>query len=118
MSYFSINGVDYSMYVNSLKIHTSATYTSQTNAAGNTVVDYINTKRQISVGIIPLDDEAAASLLTAVDGFNVSISFLNPKTKEIETNVNCIIPKNDVDYFTIRADKTMGNGFNLKFTEV
>ena len=44
MTYFKINNVDYSMYVNSLEITINTNYNAQTNAAGNTVVDYINQK--------------------------------------------------------------------------
>ena len=47
MAYFKINGVDYSMYVNALKVSRECNYNAQTNANGDTVVDYINTKRNI-----------------------------------------------------------------------
>jgi hypothetical protein len=57
MAYFKIGEIDFSPYVNSLKINKSANYNAQTNAAGNTVVDYINSKRTIEVGIIPVDNE-------------------------------------------------------------
>lgn len=118
MAYFKINGVDFSNCVNALKINSSATYSAQTNAAGNTVVDYINTKRKIEVGIIPLNSEAMKTLQNAISAFSVSLTFLNPKTNELEENVVCIIPSSDVDYYTIQADKTLFNGFNLKFTEL
>ena len=118
MAYFKINNVDYSMYVNSLEITTNTNYNAQTNAAGNTVVDYINQKRQIKVGIIPLDDTVMATLKNAIDNFNVSISFLNPKTKTIEDNVDVIIPSNDVKYYTIQVNKVSFDGFTLTFTEL
>ena len=75
MDYFKINGKDYSMYVNKLIVDKVVNYNAQTNAAGNTVADYINRKRTIEVGIIPLDAAAMVSLQTAIDAFNVSISF-------------------------------------------
>lgn len=117
MAYFKINDTDYSMYVNELRVNKAAHYNSQTNAAGNTVVDYINSKRNIEVGIIPLDAAAMAKLQADIDAFNVSISFLNPKTKALET-INCIIPEDNVDYYTIRADKTTFNAFSLTFIEL
>lgn len=117
MAYFKINDTDYSAYVNELKVNKEAHYNSQTNAAGNTVVDYVNSKREIEVGIIPLDDAAMASLQAAIDAFNVSISFLNPKTKVLET-INCIIPEDNVEYYTIRADKVSFKAFTLKFIEL
>lgn len=118
MAYFKINNVDYSMYVNSLEIITDTNYNAQTNAAGNTVVDYINQKRQIKVGIIPLDNVVMASLKNAIDEFNVSISFLNPNTKALEENIDVIIPSNAVKYYTIQVNKVSFDGFTLTFTEL
>ena len=118
MSYFKINDTDYSKYVNGLKVNKTAVYNAQTNAAGNTVVDYINAKREIEVGIIPLDDTAMAQLQTAIDAFNVSISFRNPKTNALEENVNCIIPENNIEYYTIQVNKVMYKAFTLKIIEL
>ena len=118
MAYFKINNNDYSMYVNALKVDKKATYNAQTNAAGNTVVDYINSKRTIEVGIIPLDAASLTALLADVDKFSVSISFMNPHTNTLEENIKCIIPDSNIEYFTIRADNTSVKGFKLKFIEL
>ena len=118
MAYLKINNVDYSMYVNALKVNSKAVYTSQTNAAGNTVVDYINSKRVIEVGIIPLDSAAMVSLQRAIRGFNVTLSFRNPNTGALENGVNCIIPSNEIEYYTIQQNKVMYNAFTLKFEEL
>lgn len=118
MAYFKINDIDFSMFVNSLKVNSVVNYTSQTNASGNSVVDYINTKREIEVGIIPLNPEANKQLLEAINSFNVSISFLNPTTGVLEDNVNCIIPKNGVEYYTIQADKVMLKAFTINCIEL
>lgn len=118
MAYFMINGIDYSKYVNKLNIANEANYTAQTNAAGNTVVDYINSKRKIQVGIIPVESAAMVSLQNAIRGFSVSITFLNPVTNALEENLACIIPSNNVDYYTIQTGKTSFNAFNLEFLEL
>lgn len=118
MTYFKIGNTDYSMYVNELRISKENMYSSQTNAAGNSVVDYINSKRTIEVGIIPLDDVVMAQLQADIDAFNVSLSFRNPKTNELEEDVNCIIPASEVDYYTIQANKVMYKAFTLEFTEL
>lgn len=118
MTYFKIGDKDFSMYVNQLHITKNANYNAQTNAAGNTVVDLINHKRTITVGIIPLDNAAMTALQTALDAFNMPISFLNPLTGALEENVNCIIPVNGVEYYTIQAGKTMFNGFSIAFQEL
>ena len=118
MTYFKIGDKDYSMYVNELNISTDTNYNAQTNAAGDTVVDYINKKRSIEVGIIPLNDAVMADLQADIEAFNVSISYLNPNTKLLEENVNCIIPSNKVEYYTIQINKVMFKGLTLTFTEL
>lgn len=118
MAYLKINNTDYSKYVNELAIKTKAIYNAETNAAGDTVVDYINSKRTISVGIIPLDAESAKGILNAISGFSVSLTFLNPLTNELEENVACIITNNDIEYYTIQANNVRLNAFSLDFEEL
>lgn len=118
MDYFVIDDIDFSKYVNSLIINTEAVYNKQSNAAGDSVVDYVNKKRTIEAGIIPLDKDSMVNLQNAINAFNVSITFLNPTTGELEQNVNCIIPSNGVEYFTIRNDKIQYNAFTLQFIEL
>lgn len=118
MEYFSLNGIDFSKYVNELKVNKVANYNAQTNAAGNTVVDFINHKRTITVGLIPLDPVTMAQILNNLEGFNVSISFRNPLTNELETGVNCIIPDTNIDYYTIQADKVLYKACTLAFIEL
>lgn len=118
MAYFMIGNNDYSSYCNSLVVTKQANYNSQTNAAGDTVVDFINHKRTIEVGIIPMDSAAMVNLQNDIDSFNVSISFRNPKTGALETGVNCIIPQDNVEYYTIQADKVLFKTFKLEFIEL
>lgn len=118
MTYFKINNVDFSHYVSALKVETTNNYNAQTNAAGNTVIDYINSKRTIEVGIIPLNDADMKALQQAIGAFNVSISFMNPKTGAIENNVNCIVPSDGVDYYTIQSGKVMFKAFTIQFVEL
>lgn len=118
MAYFKINDKDFSLCVNSLKVDKNPVYTSQTNAAGNTVVDFINAKRTVTVGVIPLSGEDMKTLQTEVDKFSVTISFINPITNAIEEGVACIIPSNSVEYYTIQADNILLNAFTLTFTEL
>lgn len=117
MTYFMINGVNYSPYVNQLKVNKKNIYNSQTNASGDSVVDFINSKREIDVGIIPLDATTMAQLQAAIDAFNVSISYRDPKTNELET-INCIIPSDNVEYYTIQTNKVMYKAFTLKLIEL
>lgn len=118
MEYFMIDGYDFSKYVNELTVNKDFIYNSQTNAAGDTVVDLINAKRTIDVGIIPLEADDMVLLQEYIDNFNVSISFMNPVTGVREENVPCIIPSNGVDYYTIQVDKVMTRAMKLKFIEL
>ena len=117
MEYFKINGTDLSMYVSGLKISKTATYTAQTNASGNTVIDYINTKRKLDVSIIALDDAAMRALQPILDAFSLTIEYRDTTTGELAT-VNAILPTNQIEYYTIRADKVMYKALNLSFTEL
>lgn len=118
MTYFKIGNNDYSMYVNALKVIENAKYNAQENAAGNTVVDYINKKRSIEVGIIPLNATVMARLKADIAAFNVSVSFLNPDTKALENGVNCIIPASEVNYYTIQANQVLFDAVTLTFVEL
>lgn len=118
MAYIEIGGVDFSSYCNSLQVTKTANYNAQTNAAGDTVVDYINHKREIEVGIIPLDGATMATLQNIIGAFNVKIAFQNPVTGGVERNVNVIIPDSNVEYYTIQADRVLFNAFKLKFVEL
>lgn len=117
MAYFMINDADYSAYVSGLKVSKAATYKAQTNAAGDTVVDYINSKRTIEVEIIPLSDKTMLALQLALAEFSMNISFRNPATNALET-IQVIIPSTQIEYYTIQADKVMYKAVKLSFTEL
>lgn len=119
MTFLTINGHDYSMYVNELKVSRSSTYRSQTNAAGNTVVDNMNAKRSVTIGIIPLSDSVMAQLLEDVYRFEVLLSFRNPQTGVLEEGVRCIVPDSEIEYYTLSgASSVMYNAFNITFNEL
>lgn len=118
MEYFLINGKDFSKYVSGLKVKKEAKYNAQTNAAGNTVVDYINAKREIEVSIIPLDTVSMIEFQAELNQFEVSITFRNPTTGALEENIECIIPNEEIEYYTIQVDKVLFKGMILTFSEL
>lgn len=118
MAYFKIGSNDYSPYIRELKVKKAANYNSQTNAAGNTVVDYINHKRELDVGFIYLDDEIMQQLQTDIDAFEVSVSFRNPQTGALEEGVTCIVPDSDVEYFTIQVGRVLFKECEITFEEL
>ena len=118
MAYFKINNIDFSMYVNKLKVAKEHIYKSMTNANGNLLVKHTNSKRVIEVGIIPLDAATMRALQVELDKFKVTVSYLNPNTQQLET-INAIIPQNSVEYYTIQgANNVKFNAFALTFTEL
>ena len=119
MAYFKIGSNDYSAYTSALKVTKEANFNAQTNAAGDTVVDFINQKREIEVEIISLADETIVKqLLADVDAFNVAISYRDPRTGALSEGVNCIIPDTEVEYYTIQTNTVRFEKFKLKFTEL
>jgi hypothetical protein len=117
MEIFKIFEYDFSQYVSALKISTKTNYNAQTNAAGNTVIDKINDKRIVEVGIIPLNEADANLLLQLIANFQVNIWVRNPADSS-SMWLQVFIAESDIEYYTIQADKVMLKAFNLKFTEL
>ena len=119
MSYFlKINDNDYSMYVNKLQVATQHHYQQKSSANGADKITYKYKRRVIEVGIIPLDDAAMMNLMNDIDKFRVSVSFRDPLTNAITENMNCIIPNNIVEYYTIQVGKVQYKAFSLQLQEV
>ena len=119
MSYFlKINNHDYSMYVNKLQVGTEHHYALKSSANGADRITYKYKRRVVEVGIIPLDEVAMMNLLTDVDQFRVSVSFRDPLTNTLVENMDCIIPNNIVEYYTIQVGNVMYKAFSLQLHEV
>lgn len=116
MAYLKINGTDYSNYVNKLLIDTKHKYMSRESASGDLLTKYITKKRNINVGIIPLDASALKRLVSALNGFDVTVEFLDPETNSLST-ANCIIPIHSIEYYSIRAGNTLTKAFNFTCEE-
>lgn len=117
MAYFKIGENDYSAIVNELTVTSEARYNAQVNAAGNTVIDYINTKRVLTIGFIPLGAEKMKELQTAISQFTMAVSFRNPATNELET-INCYVPTEEIKYYTIQTDRVLYNAMTVEFIEL
>lgn len=118
MAYFKVNDIDFSNYVSSLKITKSNNYNAQTNAAGNTVIDYINTKRTIEVGFIALDGAVMPQIQQEIDKFSVTLSFIDNATGGLIEGVKCVIPNSEIEFYNIQINKVMYKAFTLTFTEL
>ena len=116
MTYCKLGNVDISNFVSGLKITTKHNYSAQTNANGDSVVDYINQKKKIEIQIIPLEEDDYQTVLEAVL-FNQSVSYRNPATGELST-CNCIISSNDCEYYTIQTDRVMYKKMKIVYNEL
>lgn len=116
MAYLKINTVDFSQYVNSLEVNTVHNSKTRTNAAGNMNVKYINTKKVITAGIIPLSAEASKALIQELNKFQVEVEYLEPETGTLKT-IQCVVPDNKIKYYRITADKTMLDTYTVTFTQ-
>lgn len=118
MAYFKMWGVDLSQFVSGLKVSKAANYNARTNAAGNTVVELINTKRTIEVTFIPIaDDMYMRAILSYINNLTLDITYRNPNTATEET-VSVMIPSNEVEYMTIQENKVIYKPFTLTFIEL
>ena len=68
--------------------------------------------------LLLLNDADMAALENAIAPFNVSISYRDPQTNKLIENMNCIIPEDEVEYYTIQANKVMYKAFSLSFQEL
>ena len=111
-----INNVDLSHCVSGLKVNVQSNYNSQTNAAGNTVVDYINQKRTIDVTFIPLSQIDMLRIQSALQAFSFKVTYLHPNEQLQE--ISCILPTGSIEYYTIQDNKVMFKPFTLTFIEL
>lgn len=117
---FQIQGVDYTSLVSSLKVSYTHNYSTQQNAAGNTVVDYINCKRVIEVGFISTTEDSVRGLLAFFDPFSITITFKDPGyvISNGLSSAFCMVDTFAVDYYTIRDGCVMCKPFTVRFIEL
>lgn len=118
MAYLKINGNDYSMYVNGLKVDTKHVYSNGTLSSGVDWAVLKRTKHSLTVSIIPLDSAAMASLLSDINSFKVTVDYRDPNTNTLREGVAAIISINSVEYYTIQADKVLYKGFMFVIEEL
>lgn len=118
INYFKINDWDISFMVSELVITDNVNFNAQTNANGDTVVDYINKKRTFKIGVIPTNQTLMGYLKNELNKFNVRISYLDPETGLFTENVECIIPSHEINYYSIKINNVVYKAMNLTFTEL
>lgn len=116
MTFFRVNYNDLSPYVSELNISYKENFNSQTNAAGDTMVDWKSTKRIVEVKLIPMK-MFYYSMFSDVIGFENEIEYLDPKTQQLNV-INAILPSNAVSFYTIQDRNQLLNAVTLTFEEL
>lgn len=118
-NHLKIGGVDFSAYVahRGLKVTRAHNYNAQTNAAGNTVIDYINAKRALEVEFVSMNGANMAALLTALESLAVTVQYRDPKSGVLET-MQAIAPKVEPKYNTLSNGRVLFEPLAVKFTEL
>lgn len=117
--FFKINNEDFSDLVSGLKIgyETLVSDNSGRNANGDTVIDVINTKAKLYVTFRHTTGAEMERLLAAIGDYVVNVSFLNPKTKALET-ISTYTGTPEPEYYTIQPALTIYKPMNLNFIQL
>ena len=119
MSYLKINNQDVSHLVKGLRIgyETLVSDNSGRNANGDTVIDVINRKIKVYVVFRPMFESDMRSLLSAIDDYVVSVTFLNPQTKALNT-ITCYTGTPEPEYLYIHDSDILYKEMSLNFIEL
>ena len=119
MSYLMIGNTDLSGYVKNLKVgyETLVSDKSGRNANGDTVVDVINKKVKLYVTFRPMDSAEMAQVLSAFDGYVVSVTYRDPKTN-INKTITCYTSTPEPDYYCILDGKVIYKEMSTNFIQL
>ena len=115
--FFKIGNSDFSGLISGLKVgyETLVNDSSGRNANGDTVLDVINVKRKIYVTLRHTTIAEMKSFLVAVEPFQVTITYLDPKTNTMQT-AQTYIGTPEPEYFNI--SKSLYKPMSLNFIEL
>lgn len=117
MTIFKINNVDFSGLVSGLKVgyETLVSDNSGRNANGDTVIDVINQKRKIYLKLRHTTIAEMQSFLAAIEPYQVTISYLDPKTNTLQTAIT-YTGTPEPEYYNI--SHSIYKPMNLNFIEL
>lgn len=117
--YFKINNQDFSHLVNSLKVgyETLVSENSGRNANGDTVIDVINKKIKVYIGLRHTFEEEMQEFLNAMEPYVVEVAFRNPKTGNLHT-ITTYTGTPEPEYYTIQTDKVIYKPLTINFIEL
>lgn len=117
MSYFEIDGVNFSQLISTMKIGYKTLTTDSTNASGSIVVDVINKKVSIEVGLRHTTDDEMKVFLSAIDDYVCEISYRDSKTG-IKKTINAKVSAPEPEYYTIQDGFIIYKPMSVSFEEL
>ena len=87
------------------------------NARGNLTLSVLNRKAKVNIVFRPLNEAEMATILSAVEGFVLSVQFWDPQTETQKTKtmyVNTASP----NMYSNRAESALYNDLSLNFIEL
>lgn len=117
--YLKIDNKDFSHLVSSLKVGYEVLVSDESgrNANGDTVLDIVNRKRKVYVGLRYTTAAEMQEFLAAVESFVVTVSFLDPKSQAL-TSMTAYIGTPNPEYYTIQPGHVLCKPLSLNFIEV
>lgn len=121
MSNLIINGFDATHLVKGLKIgyETLVSEDSGRNAAGYMVIDVKNRilKVKLYITFRPMDGSEMASLLSAISGYVVNVSYRDSKTNSLKT-IECYHGTPEPEYYWTLGNNVLYREFSFNFIEL
>lgn len=119
MNYLKVGNTDLSHLVNSLKVgyETLVSEDSGRNANGDSVIDVINEKTKIYVGLRYTTQEEMDMFLDAINVFVNNVSFLDPRTNALRT-ITAYRGTPEPEYYTIQDGMIMYKPMSINFVEL
>jgi hypothetical protein len=119
MTYFTINGVDFSDKVSSMKVATETLVSENSgrNANGDTVIDVVNTKKKVYITFRHMFDYEMQELMAAIGDYVVQVGFRNPLTGGTSV-ITAYTGTPEPDYYTIQPGNVIYKPMSLNFIEL
>ncbi len=119
MNYFKIGEEDFSSLVSSMKVgyETLVSEDSGRNANGDTVIDVINKKQKVYIGLRHTTETEMENFLNAIEDYVINISFLDPKTKAL-TTITAYTGTPEPEYYTIQDGGILYKPLSINFIEL
>lgn len=119
MSYLSIENIDFSNLVKSLKVgyETLVSDNSGRNANGDTVIDVINKKVKLQVTFRVMEAADMAKLLAAIENYVIDVTYRDSKTNSNKT-ITCYTGTPEPDYYFIHGDRVLYKEMSLNFIQL